>query len=149
MTRMMKRNALLGALLTCLTVAPAARADDAGDVAVAVEKMRAAMVAADGATLNTLMDDALSYGHSDGRVDSKASFVGALDGKPRFPRIDLSAQSVAVTGANAVVRHIFDADVRAADGKINPAYIGVLQVWRKSASGWQLLARQAVPLKRN
>lgn len=140
----------LAALLTSLALCTSTptRADDAQDVTAAVEKLRTAMMASDHAVMRALIDDSASYGHSAGKVDTKTSFIAAYDGKPRFSRIDHKNLSVAITGTNAIVRNIFDADTLSPEGKVTPVHLGILQVWRKNATGWQLLARQAVPVPR-
>lgn len=146
-----RKIAFVASLAASLVVGFSAtgRATDTGDVAAAVERLRTAMLAADGVTLRALLDDAVSYGHSSGKVDTKESFVADLDGKPRFQRIDQANEIIAVSGTIAIVRNTFDADVKSPDSKVTQSYVHVLQVWRRDAEGWRLIARQAVPAKRS
>lgn len=62
-----------------------AQSKDEKMMAAAVERLRNAMIAADVATLNELTAPELSYGHSNGKIDTKAEFVGDLQsGKSDF-----------------------------------------------------------------
>jgi ketosteroid isomerase-like protein len=63
--------------------------------------------------------------------------------KTIYKSIELSKQTVAVAGNNAIVRHAWESESGTGDGKWNVSKIGVLQVWQKEPAGWKLLARQA------
>jgi len=134
---------ILGAALLMTPVAGFAAGAQDQAVADAVESLRVAMVAGDGAAMGRLLHDHLSYGHSDGHVDSKAKLIGDLTSHKEFQSLTLSEQSVDVVGDTAVVRHLFDAVNLHADGSTTPAHIKVLQIWRKENGAWRLLARQA------
>jgi ketosteroid isomerase-like protein len=138
--------AAAGALAFAVASQPfAARAESADEGAVkkAVDDLTKAMTAADKAQLEALVSDQLSYGHSSGKVETKAEFVGVIAGKKTiYKSITLSDPSVSVTGNNAIARHTFAAEVEV-DGKPSSPKIGVLQVWVKDGGAWKLLARQA------
>ncbi len=128
--------------------ATAARAladtNDAAAVAVAVSALTKAMLGADKAKLESLVSDQLSYGHSAGKIENKSEFVDVIASKKSvYKRIDLTNQTVAVAGNNAIVRHAWESESGTGDGKWNVSKIGVLQVWQKDPGGWKLLARQA------
>ncbi len=125
--------------------APArAQTSDATAVAEAVAALTKAMLAPDKARLEALTADQLSYGHSSGKVEDKATFVDVVASKKTvYKSIELSNQTVAVAGNDAIVRHAWESESGTGDGKWNVSKIGVLQVWQKQASGWRLLARQA------
>lgn len=114
-------------------------------VTAAAERLRVAMIDPTPAALGALVADDLSYGHSGGRVDTKASFISDLmDGKSDFVTLVITDQTVKVTGDVAVVRHTLTADTNDA-GKPGKVAIKVLGVWQRQADGaWRLLARQAV-----
>lgn len=145
----MKRRLNLAAcgLAALLTWAPAIQAQNLSDeqaVGAAVERLRVAMVDPDRATLEALVADELSYGHSGGRVDTKASFVGdLLSAKSDFVSIELGAQSVRVVGDVAVVRHRLTG-ATLDQGKPGQVDLHVLLIWQKREGQWRLLARQAV-----
>jgi ketosteroid isomerase-like protein len=125
--------------------APAlAETNDAAAVAEAVAALRNAMLQPDKAKLESLVSDQLSYGHSAGKLETKSEFVDVVASKKTvYKSIELSNQTVAIAGNNAIVRHAWESESGTGDGKWNVSKIGVLQVWQKEASGWKLLARQA------
>lgn len=127
-------------------VAGALAQDEQTAVAKAVEALRVAMLAGDGAALKALTMDPLTYGHSNSRLEDKAAFVASLEGKNAFKSIDLSDHAIQVVGDTAIARHTFDAVNNLPDGKTSTAHIKVLQVWKKDGGAWKLLARQAAPL---
>lgn len=109
-----------------------------------VENLRKAMVDADKSTLQSLVSDKLSYGHSSGAVEDKKLFVdNVMTGKSDFVSIGLTDQTISISDNNAIVRHKLDA-VTNNDGKPGEAHLLVLMVWQKKAGKWTLLARQAV-----
>lgn len=121
-----------------------AETNDQTAVAEAVAALTKAMLGADRAKLEALVSDSLSYGHSGGVVQDKKDFVEVIASKKTvYKSIELSKQTVAVAGNNAIVRHAWESESGTGDGKWNVSKIGVLQVWQKDPGGWKLLARQA------
>lgn len=115
-------------------------------VAAVVEQLRKAMVDADKTALESLAAEQLSYGHSGGHIDDKKEFVAKLTGGGSdFVTIDLTEQTVSVTGKTAIVRHILTAKTND-NGKPAEVHLRVLLVWQKQGSQWKLLARQAVKI---
>lgn len=113
-------------------------------VAQAVESLRKAMVEADSASLYSLTKNELSYGHSSGRVEDKASFIRSLtSGASDFVTIELSDQTVKVVDKMAIVRHVLSAQTND-NGKPGTVKLSILTVWEKDWGKWKLLARQAV-----
>jgi ketosteroid isomerase-like protein len=141
--------AAAGALALAAASLPiTAHAESADEAAVrkAIDDLTKAMMAADKAKLEALVADQLSYGHSSGKVESKAEFVGVIAGKKTiYKTITLTEPTVSVVGNSAIARHIFAAEVEA-DGKPSSPKIGVMQVWAKDGGTWKLLARQAFKL---
>lgn len=113
-------------------------------VSDAVESLRKAMIEADSATLDALTQAGLSYGHSSGRVENKASFIRSLvSGASDFVTIELSEQTVQVVDRTAIVRHVLSAQTND-NGKPGNVKLAILTVWEKENFRWKLLARQAV-----
>jgi hypothetical protein len=134
--------ALLGAVPEA-----AVQSGDEAAVAQAVEAFRNAMLKADRAQFEALTADQLSYGHSAGRVETKAQFIdAATSGRSTWKFITLTDQTIQIVGNNAIVRHTLSGETER-DGKTNSVKIGVLMVWHKPDGNWQLLARQAVRLE--
>ncbi len=127
---------------------PAALGDAADEAAVKgnVEALRKALLAADKAELEKLAAEQLSYGHSGGKIQTKAEFVdGVMTRKAVVKSLDFPDLTVAVAGDAAIARHLYVSESET-DGKPNSIKIGVLAVWQKQGGGWKLLARQAYKL---
>ena len=113
-------------------------------IAAKVEALRKAMVDADSSILDMLAADELSYGHSGGTVENKKEFISKIiSGKSDFISIDLTNQTIFISGKTAIVRHKLDAATNN-DGKPGEVHLLVLLVWQKQHGEWKLLARQAV-----
>ncbi|AZG16348.1 nuclear transport factor 2 family protein [Cupriavidus pauculus] len=143
---MRKFTAAIGAALVLgIAAAPAlAQSTDTQAVTSAAEKLRVAMVDPDQATLSQLVAESLSYGHSGGRIDTKSSFIGdLLDKKSDFVSINITDQTVNVSGDVAVIRHTLAGETLDS-GKSGTVQLKVLQVWQKQGGNWKLIARQAV-----
>lgn len=113
-------------------------------VQAAVEELRKAMVDADVLQLQKLTSKNLSYGHSGGNVQTKSQFIEALKtGSSDFVTIELSSQTIQVTGNTAIVRHVLSGTTND-NGKPGTVKLAVLLVWIKRYGAWKLLARQAV-----
>jgi len=113
-------------------------------VAAAAERLRLAMIDPTPAALGVLVADDLSYGHSSGKVDTKASFIGDLvAGKSDFVSIAITDQTIKVAGDVAIVRHTLAADTNDS-GKPGKVALKILGIWQKQGGEWKMLARQAV-----
>lgn len=131
-------------LLPAFQSPASAQSNDAAAVAEAVAALTKAMLTPDRAKLESLVADQLSYGHSGGVIQDKADFVNVIvDKKTVYKSIELSKQTIAIAGDNAIVRHAWESESGTGDGKWNVSKIGVLQVWQKQGANWKLLARQA------
>ena len=115
-------------------------------VAAAVETLTKAMIDANKTALENISSDALSYGHSSGKIQDKAAFVDAIvSGQSDFVTINLTDQTISVKDQTAIVRHKFSAQTNDG-GKSGSVNIGVMQVWVKEKGKWTLLGRQAFKL---
>jgi hypothetical protein len=112
-------------------------------VATAVISLHNNVVNPDRKVLDMLVSDALSYGHSAGKVENKEQFVDFLFNGPfKFTAINTTDQTIQVSGKNAVVRHIFIGKATN-NGVPTDIRVGNLMIWRKENGQWKLLARQA------
>jgi ketosteroid isomerase-like protein len=112
-----------------------------------VETFIAALLKPERETLQKLTSPALSYGHSNGRIENQEQFIqNMLGGGSRFLSIELSEQAVQVVGDVAVVRHILFAHTHDKGKEPGTIRIGILLVWRLESGEWLLLARQAYRL---
>lgn len=138
------KMALLTASLCSQTLS--ASGSEADVVQKKVDSLRLAMIDGDAKALRALSAPQLSYGHSSGIMEDQAAFIEKLaSGKSDFVTMDLSEQTISVSGDTALVRHKLVADIK--DGGVpNTITLGVLLVWQKQGGEWKLLARQAFKL---
>jgi ketosteroid isomerase-like protein len=140
----MKYTFLSFLLVFTLTIITNGQSKQETAVNNATEQLRKAMVDADKAVLESLVTEQLSYGHSGGHIDDKKEFVDKIaSGKSDFVSIDLSEQTISISGKTAIVRHILKAKTNDG-GKPADVHLRVLLVWQKENGKWKLLARQAV-----
>lgn len=142
------RIKLMGLLLMAnlITMTVLAQTKDETAVAAAVETLRKAMVDGDRTALEKIATAELTYGHSSGKLEDKAAFVEAIaSGKSDFVTIDLTEQTITVSGDVAIVRHKLAATTNDG-GKPGTVNLAILTVWKKQGKEWKLLARQAVKI---
>jgi hypothetical protein len=129
---------------TLLFVTTQAQTRKEKQVQNAVEQLRRAMIDGDSIKLTGLVSDKLSYGHSGGHIDDKTEFVHKLSsGKSDFVTMDLTEQTISMTGKTAIVRHTLTAKTNDS-GKPGDVHLLVMLVWQKLGGRWILVARQAV-----
>jgi ketosteroid isomerase-like protein len=136
---------VLGLVAIGLPGVKAAQALLADEEAVAkrVEAFRSAQVAADAKAFDGLCAAELSYSHSDGRVEDKATFIkNATAGKSRFLSLEYKDPSIRVVGDVAIVRfHWLGVSESIPDGKKNSTNLHILMNWQKQGGEWKLLSR--------
>jgi hypothetical protein len=99
-----------------------------------------AQVNADAKALGLALDDQLEYVHSNGDLDTKASFIGALvSGKRDYIATTANIQSVRILGDVGIIRGAAKVTV-ASDGKTQDLSIGYTDVWVWKANRWQMTA---------
>jgi len=123
-----------------------AQAADEAAVTQNIEILRKAILEADKAKLEQVTAAQISYGHSDGRSETKEQFInGVMTRKQVQKSLAFPELKVVVVGNAAVARHIYLGESEL-DGKTTNTRIGALQVWQKQDGGWKLLARQGFRL---
>ena len=135
--------------LGILGVVPAALAGaDEDAVKKNVEAFRTAQFASEAKGLEALCAPELSYSHSDGRDEDKATFVtNATDGKSKFLSLAYDDLSIRVVGPAAIVRFHWRGESEAvADGKKSSTNLHILMNWQKQGADWKLLSRGSTKL---
>jgi hypothetical protein len=136
----------LGASSLLLGGSASADAADEAAVTEGVEILRRALLEADKVKLEQVASAQISYGHSDGRVETKEQFINAVMTRKQVVKsLAFPELKVAVVGNAAIARHIYLSESER-DGKATTTRIGALQVWQKQDGGWKLLARQGFRL---
>jgi ketosteroid isomerase-like protein len=142
----MKKIVLILTMITGIAISANAQTKQETQVTAAVEKMRLAMISGQKADLDAVASDDLTYGHSSGKLQTKAEFIESFVTKASvFVTITLTEQTVKVTGNTAIVRHKLAATT-ADGGKPGTVNLGIMLVFVKQHGEWKLLARQAYKL---
>lgn len=135
-------------LLLALICGVSAIAQDAKSLGIAMTNIDKALVAKDSAALKQLLNKSLTYGHSNGWIETRADVINDLyNGKLTYKSITPRAQnaSLNIEGATASVRYLADLDV-VYGGKPMQLQLHVLQVWVWVDNHWELFARQSVKM---
>jgi hypothetical protein len=115
-------------------------------VSEAVSTLRKALLDPEKTTLEKILHEDLSYGHSSGLIETKAMLITSLTtNESDFKTMDLQEQTVKVVGKNAIVRHKLFAET-ANKGVASTTKLNVLLIFVKVKGEWKLLARQAAKI---
>jgi hypothetical protein len=138
---------MLAPLLPLLAATAFAQASEDQAVWQQVDALNAAVFQRkDAQAMQALVDERLSYAHSNGQVENKAQMVAnAVASRNQYRDIVVDRVSMTVADNTAVARHVLAATQTDQHGKESALRISVLQVWmRQPGKPWELLARQAV-----
>jgi len=142
-----RRSAVLALGAGLVTVGMASEAlaqtaeNDHASLEASVEALRLALVDGDGSVLKRILNEKMTYSHSDGRVWTKQVLLENIAGKKRYLSIATSDQTLYMVGNTAIVRHTYDVLNNLGEGKTSSSHIKVLLCWVKVGKDWQLLAR--------
>lgn len=111
-----------------------------------LKEFHKALVEKNTVSINQQTDKALSYGHSNGMVETKAELIKNLEtGFISYQSFKEDSVTVAINGTMANVR--FVADIIATTKEATTTYhLKVLEVWVKKGNRWVLFARQGVKI---
>lgn len=116
------------------------------DIDEAIVKLYEGIINRELSHLNQVASKNLSYGHSNGVVQSKTEFIDdVINGPFRFESISYGDNSTTISDNTAIIRHVFRADATK-DGQPLTIRIGVMMVFQLDDGEWKLLARQAFKL---
>lgn len=94
--------------------------------------------------LSNMLDKDLSYGHSNGWVETKQELIQNLaTGKMKYVEISEDSISSLADKNLGYVRYVSLVSLQM-DGKQVNIRLKVLEVWRKKNGNWKLFARQAI-----
>jgi hypothetical protein len=113
-------------------------------LAQTLKEFHQALVKKNTISINQQTDKALSYGHSNGLVESKNDMIKNLEsGYIAYQSYKEDSVSIMVNANMANAR--FVADIHATlNGAAVSYHLKVLEVWVKKGNRWVLFARQAV-----
>ena len=135
---------LLLIIFSCLSIFAIAQQTDEQKLVNTVKEFHQALVNKNTVSINQQTDKALSYGHSNGWVQTKADLIKDFEtGYISYISISEDSVTVAMSGNIANVRFI--SDITAVfKGTTSNFRLKVLEVWVKKGKRWILFARQAV-----
>ena len=109
-----------------------------------VTEFHKALVDKNTVSINQQTDKALSYGHSNGWIETKTDLIKDLE-TGYISYQDYKEDSITITSNGAMANVRFVAQVAATLKGISTNFrLRVLEVWVKKSNRWVLFARQAV-----
>ena len=131
-----------------LGVMPAFAGADEDAVAKNLEAFRAAQASSNAEILASLCAAELSYSHSSGVVEDKATFIAnATNGKSKWLSLVYENPTIRIVGPAAIVRfHWLGEAESIPDGKKSSTSLHILMNWQKQGTEWKLLSRGSTKL---
>jgi len=111
------------------------------EITAAINTFRQAMLSGDRALMNKLLHPDLTYCHSTGNTQDKATVLEQVRGSAYF---EYAETTIRIHGNVALVKNV--TDMRNAAAKDTPNRLNVLYVWVKGSEGWQMIARHPIRL---
>lgn len=141
--RTLLSTAFVAAVMAGCAAAPSSGLGDFEMVARRTQELSRAIVAADKPVLESLAWPELSFGHANGRVESRAEFVSALvERRSVITRFEVSRVRTEIADDVAISRGGLSGTYLSA-GKPVEFQLGYVMVWQKRNGDWRLLAHQA------
>jgi hypothetical protein len=142
------RRALAGAAFALAAFPAVAAPGDEAAVAKEVEAYRAGLFSANAKALEALTAPELSYSHSDGHVEDRATFVtNATNGKSQYVSLEFKDPTIRIVGDVAIARfHWVGQSKSVPEGKVSDTNLHILTIWQKQGGAWKLLARGSTKL---
>lgn len=117
---------------------------DEAKLTTTLKEFHQALVTKNTVSINQQTDKALSYGHSNGWVETKKELIEHLEnGYMEYNSFREDSIKVEVNGNVAHARFIADINATMSGKEFN-FQLQVLEVWVKKGKRWVLFARQAV-----
>ena len=134
---------LITILFLCLVVCCHAQTDEIKLIST-VKEFHQALVKKNTVSINQQTDKALSYGHSNGWIETKSAMIKNLEtGYISYQSYREDSMSVLINGTMANVRFVADITATMKEAT-NTYHLKVLEVWVKKTNRWVLFARQAI-----
>jgi Domain of unknown function (DUF4440) len=132
-------------IVLLLNVVFASAQTDEEKLTLTLKEFHQSLVKKNTVSINQQTDKALSYGHSNGWVETKAEMIKNLEtGYTSYKSIKEDSLQVVINGNVASARFIGDYEVSLNGGNTVVYHLKVLEVWVKKGKRWLLFARQAV-----
>ena len=140
------KKLLFGSLVLFLFNSSLAQIDSIG-LKNAMQQLDKALLQKDETVLKSVLHQDLSYGHSNGWVQSKSDVLNDfISGKLTYSKIENNSSAIIViTKEYATVKTDTNAE-GAVNGTAFNLKLHIMQFWIKTKKGWQLIARQSTKL---
>jgi len=137
------RKLLFGSLVLFLFNSSFAQIDSIG-LKSAIQQLDKALLQKDETVLRSVLHDDLSFGHSNGWVQSKKDILNDFkSGKLTYNKFENNSSSiVTISKKYATVKTNTNAE-GSVNGTTFKLTLHVMQFWIKTKKGWQLIARQS------
>jgi len=127
-----------------LLISCTAQQTDEAKLTATVKQFHEALVKKNTVSINQQTDKALSYGHSNGWVQTKIDIIKDFEtGYISYQSFKEDSITVSINENMANVRFVTDITATM-KGTVNSFHLKVLEVWVKKSKRWVLFARQAV-----
>ena len=114
------------------------------EVTMKTGQLRKAILDKDSVLLQSLLSDDVTYGHSNGWIQSKSGFIRSVMSREQdYKKMDVRKMDVRVFGNTAVVNLETDVSL-IMTGKPMDLDMDILLVWVNTGGEWKLVARQSV-----
>lgn len=141
----MKKLALL-ALLGVLSFSSTLAQTPEAQISQLERRRFEAQVKKDVSTLNEVLADQLLYTHSNGKVDTKASFIAAIEsGASSYKDVVIEEETIKLTGNTAVVSGVVRLQ-SISNGAWVPLHLRYTDVYAKQKGKWRMVAWQSLRL---
>ena len=135
---------LLGIIFLLASSAAFTQITEEAKLLKTVTEFHKALVDKNTVSINQQTDKALSYGHSNGWIETKTDLIKDLE-TGYISYQDYKEDSITITSNGAMANVRFVAQVAATLKGISTNFrLRVLEVWVKKSNRWVLFARQAV-----
>ena len=131
-------------LFSLLCVGTFGQQTDEEKLTATVKEFHQALVNKNTVSINQQTDKALSYGHSNGWIQTKTDLIKDFEtGYISYQNFKEDSITVLINGNMANVRFVADITVTM-KAATNTYHLKVLEVWVKKGKRWVLFGRQAV-----
>ena len=140
------KKLLFGSLVLFLFNSSFAQIDSVG-LKNAMQQLDKALLQKDETVLKSVLHKDLSYGHSNGWIQSKSDILNDFtSGKLTYSKIENNSSAIIVINKEyATVKTNTNAE-GVVNGTAFKLTLHIMQFWIKTKKGWQLIARQSTKL---
>src|SRR5678815_41269 len=137
------KKLLFGSLVLFLFNSSFAQIDSIG-LKTAMQQLDKALLQKDETVLRSVLHDDLSFGHSNGWIQSKSDILNDFtSGKLTYNKIENNSSAIVkISKQYATVKTNTNAE-GTVNGTAFKLTLHIMQFWIKTKKGWQLIARQS------